>query len=55
MDSLRPLRVSMGMANGALLASLDLLLRGGVCMLLLLVALLLLRDYRGQGAARLGA
>ena len=45
----------MGMANGALLASLDLLLRGGVCMLLLLVALLLLRDYRGQGAARLGA
>lgn len=33
----------------------ELMLRGGVCLLLLLVAGLLLRDYRGRLAARLGA
>ncbi|MDR3509060.1 MAG: AraC family transcriptional regulator [Caulobacteraceae bacterium] len=37
------------------MTSLDLLLRGGTCLLLFLVAALLLRDFRGLVAARLGA
>ena len=43
------------MPNDALLSSLDLLLRGGVCALLLLVAALLARDCGRVIAARLGA
>ncbi len=37
------------------LVAADLMLRGGVCLLLLLVASLLLRDYRDRVPARLGA
>lgn len=43
------------MADDALLASVDLLARGGVCLLLLLVAALLVRDHGRVAAARLGA
>lgn len=43
------------MTSDDLLPSLDLLLRGGSCMLLLLVAGLLLRDHRRSPAAQLGA
>ncbi|MFX6823265.1 hypothetical protein ABTH33_20160, partial [Acinetobacter baumannii] len=37
------------------LAAADLMLRGGACLLLLLVAGLLLRDHRDRLPARLGA
>jgi AraC-like DNA-binding protein len=43
------------MTEDALLSALDLLLRGGGCVLLLLIAALLARDYRRALAARLGA
>ena len=43
------------MTSFSIVAAFDLLARGGVCVLLLLVAALLLRDYRSVVAARLGA
>ena len=43
------------MTGDALLPSIDLLLRGGVCMLLLLVAGVMARDYGRSAAGRLGA
>jgi len=39
----------------SLLSSLDVLLRGGACVLLLLIAALLARDHRHPVAGRLGA
>src|SRR6516225_6677109 len=43
------------MSNGSLLPAVDLLLRGGVCVLMLLLAMLLVRDHARIVAARLGA
>jgi AraC-like DNA-binding protein len=43
------------MLNDGFLSSVDLILRGGACAMVLLVAGALLRDYRGLPAARLGA
>lgn len=43
------------MGSDSLGASIDLLLRGGVCALLLLAAVVLLRDHRRVVAAQLGA
>ncbi|HEY2676356.1 MAG TPA: AraC family transcriptional regulator [Steroidobacteraceae bacterium] len=43
------------MTGSGSLASIDLMLRGGACMLLLIVGLLLIRDYGRTTAGRLGA
>ena len=45
----------MGMTGDGLISSADLLLRGGVCMLLLLLAGMLARDHGRAPAGRLGA
>jgi AraC-like DNA-binding protein len=44
-----------GMPDGTVLSTIDLFVRGGVCLLLLLVTALLLRDYSRAVSARLGA